>query len=355
MRISTNQFHGQGINSIARHQADLLKIQDTLSTGKRINKPGDDPVAMNQVHALNKSINTIDQFANNGRVAKSQLLLEETSITDVTSALQRARDLALQASNNTYSAQNRKSIAAEITQITEHVKNLMNYTNADGEPLFAGNSTNAEQAYVPDANNPGFFTYVGTANADGTLDSKGNNVYDPQANYGGRMLQIAFDSNNYLNPDDATDASRVRVTDNGARVFSIPNGTTAFTDPTGLALVGTAASPLPESNVLNVLVQMRTELELGNPPSDTIISDFDKAMNNMGLVRAEIGGRQNRIETQFDAGQSFQLSLKERRMLLEETDTVQAISDFTQKQNALQMAQQIFSKVSGMSLFNYFR
>jgi len=339
MRISTNQFHNQGIASISKHQNDILNIQEKLSTGKRINKPSDDPVGMNQVHNLKKTISQIDIFQKNGEYAKSQLSLEETQIQTVIDSVQRARELTIQMMNDTYSPENRKATAQEIGQLIEHVRNVMNSKNPEKELLFAGSSVHANAAFVDDTVNPAtssgdrYVAYIGSVNA-GALN-------DNLANYGARFVQISFDSNNHLAPNDLGDPSRVRVTDNGAKVFDIPNATSL---PAGV-----------DKNILNVMIKLKDDLLNGKQPDPAIGDDFLKAMDQMSNVMAEIGGRQNRIQTQKDAGSSFRLALDARRMNIEEQDVVKGISEFTQKQNALQMAQQIFSKVRQMSLFNYLR
>lgn len=349
MRISTNQFHSQGVSSIQQHQQDILKTQLELSTGKRINAPGDDPIGLAQVNALKETINSIDQYAKNGEYAKSQLVLEETAISDAISSVQRARELAIQMSNDTYTPENRVQTAAEINQIIQQVRNMMNYTNSEGEKIFAGSSVNVDAAFPQDVNNGDFYAYVGSMNAD---DGSGNSKkYDELANFGSRFVQIAFDDNDSVFPNDKGDSSRVRITDNGEKVFGIEGGQTAFVDPaTGVPLV-----PAPDHNILNVLIQFKKHLEAGEAPPDGIIQDMDISINTMATVRAEIGGRQNRIESQYDGGETFKIALEERRMTLEETDIVQAITDLTQQQNALQMAQQVFTRVQDMSLFNYLR
>lgn len=346
MRISTNMFHSQGISSIQTHQKSVLDTQLQLSTGKRVNGPGDDPVATSQIHALKRTMNTIDQYAKNGEYAKSQLVLEETAITDTIGSLQRARELAIQMSNGTYTAADREATAAEVDQIIQQVRNMMNYRNSEGELIFAGSSVNASQAFVEDVNNPGYYAYIGGVNSDSS--GAETTPQDSLANYGSRFVQIGFDDDNLLAPDDAGDPSRVRITDNGNRVFSIPGGgTLPYTYNTG--------GGTPEANVLNVLVEFKNTLLAGNPPSDEVIGDMDSALTNLSQVRAEIGGRQNRIQSQYDAGESFKLALEERRMTLEDMDLVSGVTELTKSQNALQMAQQVFSKVQGMSLFNYLR
>lgn len=345
MRISTNMFHSQGVNSIQNHQKDVLETQLKLSTGKKINNPSDDPVGLTQVHSLNRTINTIDQYAFNGEYAKAKLVQEETAIADSIAGLQRARELGIQMMNDTYNADNRKATAEEVDQIIQQMRNMMNYTDSDGEKLFAGNNVNAQYAFVDDVNNPGYYAYIGSTNAD---DGTATTPYDPLANFGSRFVQIGFDADNKIAADDLGDPSRVRITDQGGEVFNVPDAATAYT----YNVTGTGT---PDDNVLNVLVEFKRALEAGDPPPDEVVDDISSAIKNLTLVRAEIGGRQNRIETQYDAGESFKLALQERRMEIEEQDIVEGVTELTKSQNALQMAQQVFTRVQELSLFNYLR
>ncbi|NPA71791.1 MAG: flagellar hook-associated protein 3 [Gammaproteobacteria bacterium] len=342
MRVSTSLFHSMGLQSIQKHQEDVLDLQVKLSTGKRVNAPGDDPVALNQIHSLNRTMSTLDQYAKNGEFAKAQLMQEETSIEDSIVQLQRARELAVQMSSGTYGPTDRQAASAELEQIIQQTKNMMNYRNSEGELIFAGSSSRAEQAFVEDVNNPGYYAYIGSVNAIGQVESDGTTpVYDPLAEYGARFIQVGFDADNKLSADDGGDSSRIRLSDNGAKVFNI-TATTAFT--------GT-----PDSNVLNVLVELNNALKAGSPPPAGVLDDLESGVNQLSQVRAEIGGRQNRIEAQYDAGESFKIALEERRMGLEDMDIVQGVTDLTQSQNALQLAQQVFSRVQSMSLFDYLR
>ena len=342
MRISTSMFHNQDYNSIQNHQQDVLDTQLKSSTGKKVNAPSDDPVATSQIHSLNSTMNTIDQYATNGVFAKSQLVQEETAIEDTVDSLQKARELTIQMLNGTYSAADRMAAGEEVNQLIQQVQNSMNYKNSDGELLFAGNSVFAEKAFVEDVNNPGYFAYVGSANAIGQFESDGvTPVYDSQANFGARFVQIGFDSDNSITADDQGDPSRVKISDNGQDVFNITTTTT---------FAGT-----PDENILNVLVELKNALLAGNEPPQGIAEDLKTGIDSLSQVRAEIGGRQNRIESQYDAGEEFKIALKERRMGLEDMDVVQGVTDLTQAQTALQMAQQVFVSVQEMSLFNYLR
>jgi len=342
MRISTNLFHSQGYQSIQKHQQDVLDMQVKLSTGKRVNAPGDDPVALNQIHSLNRTMSSIEQYAKNGEFAKSQLVIEETAVSDSIDSLQRARELTIQMLNGTYTPEDRQATGKELEQIIEQVKNMMNFRNSEGELIFAGSSVFAEKAFVEDVNNPGYYAYIGSNNAIGQVESDGVTlVYDELASYGSRFVQIGFDDDHMASPDDSGDPSRVRISDNGEKVFNVAT-TTAFT--------GT-----PDRNILNVLVELKNALNAGLEPPAGIADDLKEGIDNLSLIRSEIGGRQNRIESQFDAGESFKIALEERRMGLEDMDIVEGITELTKYQNSLQMAQQVFTRVQDMSLFNYLR
>jgi flagellar hook-associated protein 3 FlgL len=338
MRISTNQFHAQSFGSINKHQNDLLDIQEKLSTGKRVNKPSDDPVASYQIHALNRTMNTILQYEKNGQYAKSQLDYEETQINSAVDISQRARELTIQMMNETYTAEQRQATAVEIGGLINHLANLMNSSNSEGELLFAGSNVGVDKAFVVDNANSGplqtnnkYFAYIGSANAGADFDQR--------ANFGARFIQIGFDADNKVSPDDEGDPSRVRVTDNGGRVFGIEGSTSL---PAGV-----------DKSLINVLVQLKDNLDQGLQPPAEIGEDLLSSIKEMSVQLSKIGSRQNRIEAQSDSGKAFSLSLEERRSSIEDQDVVEGISQLTRNQTALQMAQQVFVKVQSMSLFNY--
>lgn len=341
MRVSTNMIHSTSFDAIAKHQNDLLRIQEQLSTGKKVNRPSDDAVGITQIHKLTQTINTIDQYAKNGIYAKSQLVLEETAITNTVDAVQRVRELAVQMSTDTYNEDQRRQTAAEVQQLMLHVKSIMNQKNSDGEHLFAGNNVKTLPFMDdPDPANAGFITYIGHPNA--AADQR------PEANFGGRFVKIGFDVTNQLKPDDEFNMSRVRITDAGSRVFGLD-----LNDPS--ATITTDDGNTVDANLYNVMQVMYLRLMDGERPGDDVLDNLQQGITNLSENLAAIGGRQNRIEAQYDAGESFKMALTERRMNIEELDLVEGISDFTLKQNALQMAQQVFTRVQQMSLFDYLR
>lgn len=83
------------------------------------------------------------------------------------------------------------------------------------------------------------------------------------------------------------------------------------------------------------------------------MNHLDNALNNVLTVRASLGVRMNELDALQIEGENMGLEFRKSLALLQDVDYNKAISDLTMQQTALQAAQQTFSKVSGLSLFNY--
>lgn len=83
------------------------------------------------------------------------------------------------------------------------------------------------------------------------------------------------------------------------------------------------------------------------------LNHIDNALNNVLTVRSSLGVRLNELDALQTEGDNLGLQFKQSLSLLQDVDYNKAISDLVMQQTALQAAQQTFSKVSGLSLFNY--
>ena len=299
MRLSTSQIFQQGVTSMLNNQAELAKTQQQLATGKRILAPSDDPAAATRILGLNQIIETTSQYQRNADYAETRLAMEESVLTEVGDVLQRIRELSVRANNDTVSASDRQSMAAEVRINIESLVYLANSTDANGEYLFSGFKTDTE----PFADNgAGNFTYAG--------------------DQGQRSLQIGA-------------KRQVSVGDSGADVFM------KVDDGAG----GTGS-------MFSALYDFVVDLE-ANAPSATTLTRLDSAMDVVLDTRASIGARLNSIDGQRNANDSFSLLLQENRSTLEDLDYAEAVSQFEQQLLALQASQQSFVKIQGLSLFNY--
>jgi len=83
------------------------------------------------------------------------------------------------------------------------------------------------------------------------------------------------------------------------------------------------------------------------------LENLDQALGNVLQVRADVGVRQQHVESQLDINESFNLQLEETLSGVQDLDYAEAVSRFNLELTALQAAQQAYVKMQGLSLFNY--
>jgi flagellar hook-associated protein 3 len=85
---------------------------------------------------------------------------------------------------------------------------------------------------------------------------------------------------------------------------------------------------------------------------DNALNNIDRAMDNIINVQTSIGGRINSIESQTDDNEAKTVSLQGVRSEIEDLDIAEAITNITFQTTALQVAQQTFVRIQGLSLFD---
>lgn len=138
MRISTNQIYDAGSLNIQRNQASLFKIQNQLSTGRRVLTPEDDPVAAAQALLVTQAKEMNAQQTTNQGNAESQLGLVDSQLSSLVNLIQNVRDRVIQAGNSTLSASDRQSIATELEARFGELLGIANAQNGSGDYLFSG-------------------------------------------------------------------------------------------------------------------------------------------------------------------------------------------------------------------------
>jgi flagellar hook-associated protein 3 FlgL len=275
-------------------QSRLQQTQMQLSTGKKILTPSDDPAAAARIIDLNQSLAQTEQYQSNVNIARHRLSMEESTLDSATEILQRIHELGVQALSG--------------TNTHGQLLNLANTKNSNGEYMFAGFKTST-QPFSKDASNPGAYSYAGDTNS--------------------RPIQI--DS-----------ARQVADGDPGSSVFGVPTGASP------------ATVPLPGSigNVFEAINKFATDLK-ANAPSAASLSDISKSLDKVLLSRASVGARLNALDRQEEINSDAILNTKTVLSATEDLDYAEAISRFTQQTASLQAAQQTFTQVKKLSLFNY--
>jgi flagellar hook-associated protein 3 FlgL len=116
--------------------------REHISTGKRINRPSDDPFGADAVLRLRTSLSTIDQFKENSNVAKENLQVSDGAVESYQQLLDHARALLSQGASDSTSPANKASIASEIDSIRKQALSIANLSSG-GRYLFGGTRQSA--------------------------------------------------------------------------------------------------------------------------------------------------------------------------------------------------------------------
>ncbi len=156
---STSAFYdrARGDMTSLRKQTEALQAQ--ISSGNRLTRSSDDPVAASRLRSLARADTLSKIDTANANRATADLNIADATMSDITTAISRAKELATQAANGTLSNTQRASIGKEMAAIHDTLFSLANTQDSNGKPLFGGD--NATSAYTLDAS--GNATYTGTA------------------------------------------------------------------------------------------------------------------------------------------------------------------------------------------------
>lgn len=145
MRITNNVLVNNLKRNISRNLWQMDKLETMLSTGRRINKPSDDPGGIVDSLRLSTRIKENKQFQDNVADAKSWLESTDSALDSLNNIMSRTYELTVRSSNGSLSNEDRESVAAEVEQLINEVINVANTTYGD-RYVFGGTNT-MQEAY----------------------------------------------------------------------------------------------------------------------------------------------------------------------------------------------------------------
>jgi len=158
MRITPGMNQRHVLSDLRRVQERLSQAQSQVSSGKRIEKPSDDPLGAERATRLRSELETTSAYRSSVDESRSWLDATDGALTSLDDIVQRARELTVQAANGATTAAGRQSIKQEIDQLTEEAQATLNRAY-DGRYLFSGTATDQPpytaatgDAYQGDAN-----------------------------------------------------------------------------------------------------------------------------------------------------------------------------------------------------------
>lgn len=318
MRISTSQIYGGGVLGVERNQNQLVKLQNQISSGRRMQTPADDPVAAAEALRVTQAKEVAVQYALNQGDASDRLSLVGGQLTALTDLLQSARERVVQAGNTVLSDSDRQAIAAELEARFDEMLAIANRRDAQGEYLFSG----YQAATEPFTRGPG--TTPGSTSVSYSGDD------------GQRLLQVT--SSQQM-------ASNVAGSDLFMNIADASGGATANKSAfqTLQETIDLLRAPLTTSAAR---VAFSGQLQ-GH------LSNFDQTLAKVSSVHSTVGARLQELDALSANSEALSIQYQQTLSKLEDLDYARAISDFTLQQVNLEAAQKSFVAISGLSLFKY--
>lgn len=146
VRITQNLLSYRTLYNLQNSINRVATIQDQLSTGRRVNRPSDDPIDFPFSLSQRTTINLGQSHMRNINNARSNLDLSEASLNSLTEVVQSVRQLAVQGANETNDAEARLALSDQVKELYGEIINLAN-SNFNGRYIFGG-STTTEQPFV---------------------------------------------------------------------------------------------------------------------------------------------------------------------------------------------------------------
>lgn len=143
MRVTQSMLSNNMLRNLSNSYSRMDKLQDQISTQKKFTKPSDDPVAAMMGMNYRTDLNRIQQFTRNIGEVRNWVDSTDDALDKGVLALQRIRELTVQASNGTLEEDQRKAVAEEVKQLKEHLQNIGD-TQVGGKYIFNGNQTNVQ-------------------------------------------------------------------------------------------------------------------------------------------------------------------------------------------------------------------
>ena len=153
MRVTQSMLSNNMLRNLSSSYERLSKYQDQISTGKKVNRPSDDPVVVMKGISYRADLSEVQQYKRNFSEAYNWIENSDAALDNAGQALQRIRELVVEASNDTYDASQRQAISAEIKQLRDHLAEVAN-TKFGDKYLFNGANTTKKPEDLQNGNYP---------------------------------------------------------------------------------------------------------------------------------------------------------------------------------------------------------
>ncbi|WP_017669250.1 flagellin [Sandarakinorhabdus sp. AAP62] len=319
--LSARAGHDAAVRRLKGLSEQLAQVQEQISTGKKLQKPGDDAIAFARTATLRRADGQAEVQRKAMDAASARLSASEVALASIADLAARAKELALAGRNGALNAGDRRVLALEVRELAAAARGLAEARGADGEALFAGVGT--PPAYADDPE--GLATWAGLGAA----------------------------------PEVATIGRRIAAGITGPEAFGVTEPLPPV-DPLAPPPDPNVPPPPRQRNFFDSLAHLADSLEEPRPlffdaAIDEALAAIDDHVGGLAAAQALLGARAARLEAESDRLDRSQLELKSSLSKLEDTDMTEAIARLDRLSVVLEAAQASFARVSRLSLWDDIR
>ncbi len=298
MRLTFALNYDRMNQNIQLRQESLARITTMASSGKRLERPADDPLAWAQAMDLKQGLRELDAIERNLNHGVQWNRATENALNSISDLLIRAKEAGMRFSSAATN-EARAGLVQEMEQITEEVYNLANSRFGD-QYLFSGKTTSIQPFQV---GNP--TTYFG---------------------------------------DDSGDLE-VRAGASQRQKINLGGGTVFFVDPTD-----------PNSSLFKTLTDLKTAMETGDADQvRTGLAALDAAFSHITAMQTKVGARLNQLEEKLTSLTNLKTDRTSVLAETEEADMVDVLTQLQQKRTALEAALRVTTYADNLNLTQYLR
>lgn len=399
-RLSTANQFDSALRNLSQRQTALSNLQENLTSGKRVVRASDDPVAAAQAERALTRLKRNDTDLRALDMQRNTMALAESTLGEAGDAMQAFRELVVSAGNGTHTQTERDAILQQLVSLREQIMGYANRKDANGLPLFQGLGS----AQTPFGGVPASFSFSGLPGQHASGNIEIAKVLDGDAAWmsvptGNGVFEVSLGAGNtgkaWTDVGQVTDPSAL-TGHNYSIQFSVVGGVTTYdvidndavstvltgqpyTPPTTIAFDGLQLKvsgvpadndrfdlgPSQNSNVFQVLEDaigaIRNAGKLDGSTSygslthgiTRGLAEIDAAMNRLQTSRGLAGdllNRADRIEGELD---TRGVQLEDDRSRAEDLDMIKGVSDFQNQQVGYEAALKSYSMTQKLSLFNF--
>lgn len=298
MRVTQSMLSNNMLRNLSNSFAKIGKYQDQITTGRKFTRPSEDPVATVKGMSYRTDLNKAEQFTRNLQTVNTWLDTTDDALDQVGAALQRVKELIVEAANDTNTRDDRLKIKQEIEQIKEHLRDLAN-TKVENKYIFSGTNTQSP----------------------------------------------LFDSN----------AATINNVNESSVTIEIFDGITLDVNVPGKKLFEDIDNFMAK---ISDLLENGTGDEISRALGEKVdinIPGLDKIYNDVLSTRADIGARQNRVEMMVNRLSSHEINITKHLSENEDVDYAEAITKMITSESIHQAALSVGAKIIQQTLVDFIR